>query len=312
MNFFQKILKFIVRNFFKKHHEKELILIGKSHFLNFRPNYKNIKNINDLDYKIFSQFGEDGIIDYLLYCLKIKSPTFLEIGVGDYSESNTRFLYETTHPKGMIVDCIKNFRNKISKNIHLWKGDLTILEKKINSKNVNKVFQNNEFLKKLDLFSLDIDGIDYWVMKNLPDKLSKIVILEYNATFGPDLEVTVPNLDNFDRSIYHYSYLCFGASLKAYVNLMRKRGYIFLGTTLSKINAFFVLESEIKNLNLEIPDENDFSFFTNSNIRESRSENNDLSFLSDKNKLEAIRDCEVIDLSNNSETKVTIKELYNI
>ena len=47
--------------------------------------------------------------------------------------------------------------------------------------------------------------------------------------------------DNFDRSIYHYSYLCFGASLKAYVNLMRKRGYIFLGTTLSKINAFFVL-----------------------------------------------------------------------
>ena len=61
-----------------------------------------IRNINDLDYKIFSQNGEDGIIDYLLHALKIDKPKFVEIGVGDYSECNTRFLFERTSPKGLI------------------------------------------------------------------------------------------------------------------------------------------------------------------------------------------------------------------
>ena len=48
----------------------------------------------EVDYKIFSQNGEDGIIDYLIYNLNLEKPTFLEIGVGDYAESNTRFLFE--------------------------------------------------------------------------------------------------------------------------------------------------------------------------------------------------------------------------
>jgi len=45
--------------------------LGVSHVINMRSKYKKIKNINDLDYKVYSQNGEDGIIDYLLYSLKI-------------------------------------------------------------------------------------------------------------------------------------------------------------------------------------------------------------------------------------------------
>ena len=99
-----KIKKIIFKKFF----ERKILLLGKSHFLNYRPKYKSLKNISDLDYKIFSQNGEDGIIDYLLYSLDITSPKFIEIGIGDYEESNTRYLFETTNSQGLIIDCIKN------------------------------------------------------------------------------------------------------------------------------------------------------------------------------------------------------------
>ncbi len=275
-----------------------------------RNNYKNIKNINDLDYKIYSQFGEDGIIDYLVKSLEITSLKFVEIGVGDYSECNTRFLYETVQPKGLIVDCIDDFKKKVSKNISLWKGDLKILKKKINSENINQILNKEGFSSEVDIFSLDIDGVDYWILEKLPQNFSKIVIVEYNSVFGPDLEVTVPNINDFDRSSYHHSNLCFGASLKAMISLLEKKGFIFLGSTRSKVNAFFILKSEINKINLDIPKTNDLTFFTNSNIKESRNIDGQLSYLSGKNKLNEISECELVNLNDNKLKK--IKKIYNL
>ncbi len=121
------------------------------------------------------------------------------------------------------------------------------------------------------MFSLDVDGIDYWIIESLPEKLSKNVILEYNPTFGTNLEVTIPNLNDFDRKKYHYSSLCYGASLQALVKLMNKKKYIFVGSNIACYNAFFVLESEVKKLNLNLPDINDLSKYTTSHIRDTRS-----------------------------------------
>ena len=67
---------------------------GHSNIIIHRKNYENLRNLNDIEYKVFLQSGEDGIIDFLLSNLKIEKPKFIEIGVGDYSEANTRFLYE--------------------------------------------------------------------------------------------------------------------------------------------------------------------------------------------------------------------------
>ena len=181
---FKKLVNLIERKFFKKFFYRKLILIGNSHILNFRSKYKNIKNLNELDYKVFSQNGEDGIIDYLLYNLKIENPKFIEIGVEDYNEANTRFLFETTNSKGLIIDCIDGFEEKVKKNITLWKGDLKVFKEFITDKNIINVLEKFDFLKKIDLFSLDVDGIDYWIIKNLPAKFSKVVVLEYNSNFG--------------------------------------------------------------------------------------------------------------------------------
>jgi len=303
-----KIKKIIFKKFF----ERKILLLGRSHFLNYRHKYKSLKNTSDLDYKVFSQNGEDGIIDYLLFSLNIITPKFIEIGIGNYEESNTRYLLETTNSKGLIIDCIKNLKTEVLRSTKLWKGDLKIIEDFVDSENINKILEENSFDKEIDLFSLDIDGIDYWVLKKIPNDFSKIIVAEYNSNFGHELEVTVPNIKRFNRNKYHYSNLCFGTSLKALINLLEKKNYTFIGTNISKLNAFFVSNLELNKINLNIPNKNDLQRFTNSNLRESRDKSGNLSYLSGNKKINEIKDCEIIDVSNNEEKLITIKELYNL
>ena len=300
----------VINKIFNRLSPKINFSVGLSHILNMRSKYKNIKNINDLDYKVFSQNGEDGIIDYLLYSLKIDKPKFVEIGIGDYSECNTRFLFERTSPKGLVVDCIEDLKTKVSKNIKLWRADITILEEFISSKNINSILKKYNFDKNIDLFSLDVDGIDYWILKELPKNFSKIAIIEFNSTFGSEKEITVPYKKNFDRSKYHYSNLCYGASLKAINNIMKKKGFIFIGTNLHRVNAFFVSKKYINKIRLKIPKNKNLKKYVDSNIRESRSKNNLLSYLSGKKKIQIIKDCEIIDLSKKTQKRLKIKDIF--
>ena len=145
--------------------------------------------------------------------------------------------------------------------------------------------------------------------EKMPQNFSKIAVLEYNPLFGAELEITVPNIDNFSRTQYHYSNLCFGASLKAIVNLMKSKGFVFMGVNKNCINAFFINIDEIQNINLEKPDDQDLSYFTNSNYRESRSIEGNLNFLTGKDKINEIKECEVINLLSQRNEKVKIKEL---
>ena len=81
-------------------------------------------------------------------------------------------------------------------------GNIDVNSMFVNKDNLLPLIKKN-FDKNLDL-SLDIDGVDYWIIQNLPDKISKIFIAEYNANFGPHLEFTVPYEENFNRTKFHY------------------------------------------------------------------------------------------------------------
>ena len=103
----------------------------------------------------------------------IKKPKFVEIGVGDYSESNTRFIYERTSAEGMIIDCLKDLKQNVSKKTKLWKGNLEIIEANVNTENILEILNTKNFLNNLDIFSLDIDGIDYWIIEKLPENFKE-------------------------------------------------------------------------------------------------------------------------------------------
>ena len=303
------ITKFLSQ-IFKRYKNKKVFMMGNSHILNSRKNYEFIKNLNDLDYQIFSQNGEDGILDFLINRLGIKIPKFVEIGIGDYSECNSRFIYEKYSPKGLVVDCIKDLEKKVSKNVNLWKGQLEVIEKKVNSKNIFDIINSKNFFDKLDIFSIDVDGIDYWIIKELPKNFSKIAVIEYNSVFGKEKSITVPNIDDFNRTDYHYSNLCFGMSLKAAIEIMREKDFYFVGVNLMRNNAFFVSntfskDKYFKNLRIDNLEQID-----DANFQESRNKDGKLNYLSGTDKIKEIGECEVIDLSHSSFTKIKIKNLF--
>lgn len=273
-----------------------------------RKNYKYIEDLTEVEVKIFSQNGEDGIIDFLIRKLKIKSKNFVEIGVENYRESNTRYLYNKYHQKGLIMDCIENMEEKVKPFVNLWKGDLRIVNKEINSDNIVSLLKKHCDYK-IDLFSLDIDSIDYWIIDKLPNNISKIFVAEYNPVFGSDLEVTVPNIKGFNRTKYHYSNLCYGMSLKALINKMRLKGYYFVGTNLQKMNAFFVSEKYEKEKYFDKLNIRGLKYYTSSNIRDSRDKNNNLNYLTGFQKLDEIKNCEVINLKDGKNELLKIKNL---
>ena len=246
----------------------------------------------------------------MLHSLKVKKPKFVEIGVGDYREANTRFVHERASCKGLIVDIVENLEKRVKNNINFWRGDLTVVEKEIDAENIMETLNEKSFSKEIDLFSIDIDGIDYWVLEKLPNEFSKIIVLEYNAYFGDKLMVSVPNIKGFRRQKYHYSCLCWGASIKAFINLLDKKGYIFLGSSLSRVNAFFVLKKFRDKINLDLSNTNQLSKHVDSNVRDSRDKKNMLNYLGGKNRIKTIENCEVVDLSNSEKKLIKIKDIY--
>tara|TARA_B100001175_G_scaffold205549_1_gene174491 strand:+ start:912 stop:1826 length:915 start_codon:yes stop_codon:yes gene_type:complete len=301
------MIKKFIKKFIKNFQDEKKRMIGLSHLLNIRIKYKNITSLNEVDYKIFSQNGEDGIIDYILYSLEIKKPKFIEIGVGDYTESNTRFIFETRSLKGMVIDCISNLKKQINQGIKTWKGELTIEEVFISSKNILDILESQNF-GKVDIFSIDIDGTDYWILNKLERDFSNIVILEYNSVFGENLEVTVPDIEGFSRNNYHHSNLCYGMSLKAAINLMEGKNFYFLGTNNLKNNAFFISKKFSKDSyfpNLKIESIKDA---TTSFLSESRDQNGNLNYIKGSGKINQIKDCDVVDLRNKGHSLKKIKE----
>jgi hypothetical protein len=302
-------LNSFLTNLLKKNDSQSKFMLGSIFLDNAKKKYESIKDLNEVEFKVFSQTGEDGIIDFLISKLGILNSKFVEIGVGDYSEANTRYIYEKSFSKGLIIDIEKDFKRKVSKNINLWKGLLEIENIEISTENINKILDKYHLNEKLDLFSIDIDGIDYWVIEKLKKKISKIFVAEYNPTFGHNLEISVPNKKNFNRFQEHYSGCYYGASLKAIIRLLEKKGYDFVGTNKLNFNAFFV-ESDLSH-NFQDLKKNlkSLDFYTEIKIRDSKNKNGQLDFLSREKRLEQLKELEIIDLSHSEKKKYKINDI---
>jgi hypothetical protein len=306
MNFLKKIYKnYLYKyNFLNYYFDELKIQLSKNFLLDLDLNLDKIKRLDQVDYKVFSQNGEDGIIQYLIKSLKLKNIKFVEIGTEDYIESNTRYIFETMRCDGLIIDPLSNLEKKIKANLkNFWKNNLKIHNNFVNSQNIIKILKRNEFQNDIDLFSIDIDGIDYWIIKKLRPEISKIFVAEYNAYFGPELEITVPNIKNFNRNSYHYSNLCWGVSLKSLIKIMVEKNYTFVGTNNFRNNAFFISNQYINQIKIRKPNIKNLSEFTDAKYNENRNKFGNLTYHHEK--LSIIKDCEVINLKNNKLTKIS-------
>jgi hypothetical protein len=196
--------------------------------------------LSNYEFKVFSQWGEDGIIQFLTRNITIKNKTFIEFGVEDFSESNCRFLLIKDLWNGYVIDGSQSNMDRLRRSYYYWSHPLKSKVSFITRENVATLLDESGMDKDLGILSVDIDGVDYHVLEALDAWRASIVIVEYNALFGHQRAVTVPYDAAFIRAKAHSSNLYFGASLLAFERLMHARGYALVGVNGACSNAFFV------------------------------------------------------------------------
>ncbi len=173
-NLFSLILFFRSKKKFQREISKE-----KS----YKKFSENLDDINQHEYKLTSQNNEDGIIEYIF--TKIPSNNyFVEIGF-DLFEFNSLNLIQKGW-KGKLIEC--NLDECLALKVLLKRffsnSSIKVLNEKIIKENVNSIIFGDNKNKKIDFFSIDIDGNDYWVLKELDLENINVVCCEYNHWIG--------------------------------------------------------------------------------------------------------------------------------
>ena len=189
-------------------------------------------------YKWGSQYGETGIIVYLLEYLDIKPKYCLEFGAGmvhsgrkHKGTANIRYLYDKYESKCLYFDINKKV---IDKSEFEYREQIKI--ETITASNVNDIFLKYEVPEDLDVLVIDVDGQDYWIWKSL-NYNPKILLIEFN----PNLTIEEDKVMHYDESHYKWrngKCLYYGASIGALKKLGIEKGYSLVYKT--ERNLLFV------------------------------------------------------------------------
>jgi hypothetical protein len=189
----------------------------------------------------FSQHGEDGILDYLCSRITVPNRFFFEIGAADGLENCTAWLALARGYSGVMIEgdpelsaCYREIIQSKVFNVHL-------LAEMVTAENILRLMKFCPFSDP-DVFSIDIDGIDFYVLKAVLNAgfRPKVIVAEYNSAFGPDRAVTIPYRPDFARWQAHPTGLYYGVSITAWRTLLAQFGYRFVTTETSGTNGFFL------------------------------------------------------------------------
>jgi len=284
--------------------EAQLLLQGKqlAHVVKSLPDGSPLR---DAEFKVFSQFGDDGVIQFLLSAVSVSNDRFVEFGVESYREATTRFLLRNDNWRGLVLDSSAENVAAIRGSVEFW-HELQAEVATVTPDNINALLTDAGFTGPIGLLHIDIDGNDLHVWNALEVADPDIVILEYNALLGPDHALTVPYDPCFDRREAHYSWLYQGASIRAIVATCQRRGYAFVGCNSAGNNAYFVRRGQLGRVR-EVSVEDGFVM---SRFRESRDREGQPSFATGAERLALIRDAVFLDLERDQLR--TVGEIFDL
>ena len=198
--------------------------------------YADPRNIARFRKKVFSQFGQDGMISEILSRLHIRSGTFIEVGVSPL-ESNTSYLALLGWKGTWFDPSITEDRQLplyLQKQISV--GHLKVVREYLNLENANNLIQNNTPSQSVDLVSIDIDYNTHHLWSFFCTLKPKVFVIEYNSHIFPPDDWSVPA--DFTRS--WQGDIIYGASLKKLELMGKELGYSLVGCDIAGSDAFFV------------------------------------------------------------------------
>jgi hypothetical protein len=206
-----------------------------------------LPRLNDVGFQAYSQTDEDGILLFIFSIIGTTSKRCAEICAGNGMECNTANLIINHGWIGLLVDgnpeWVRQGKEFYETNKATFVYPPIFICRWIKKDNVNALLSENGFQGEIDLLSLDMDGVDYWIWEAIEVISPRVVVLEYQDIIGPEKSLAVPYADNFDAYKYPTTQgmpnFC-GASLSAFVKLAKRKGYRLVGCNRSGYNAFFI------------------------------------------------------------------------
>lgn len=201
----------------------------------------DLKKPETWEFSGFSQNGEDGILDVLRKQLRVSNRYFIEIGVSDGIENNSAWLVVAEKYGGIMIEGNKKLAARAKRMVagHSVGGECYNMF--VTRDNVQEL-KLLAFYHDPDVFSLDIDGNDYYIAQAILDGgfKPKIFVVEYNSVFGPKQSLTVEYRDDFSFTSAHSSQLYYGVAISGWRNFFESHGYRFVTVDRNGVNAFFV------------------------------------------------------------------------
>jgi len=198
----------------------------------------------EIEFRCFSQNGEDGILHYIFSLIGTTNRKCAELCAGHGMECNTTNLIVNHGWTGLLFDGsaenVREGQNFFAECRDTFLRPPAFVHAWVTAENVNTLIRSNHFEGEIDLLSLDMDGIDYWIWKAIDCIRPRVVVLECRPEWGPNRSVTIPYRSDFKAELKGSWSPYLGASLPAFVKLGREKGYRLVGSTRLLFNVFFM------------------------------------------------------------------------
>jgi hypothetical protein len=187
--------------------------------------------------RVFSQNGEDGVIEEIIARVGAPARWFVEFGVESGVEANCVFLGEVLGWSGLFIEADPDHHARLEARWRHRPRVRTLLAA-VAPENVESLFRAGGIPAEPDVLSIDVDGNDYWIWQAIQGFRPRVVVIEYNSALDAELRLVQP----YDPSSTWGRTDFFGASLGALRALADQKGYRLVHTDLAGVNAFFVRE----------------------------------------------------------------------
>jgi hypothetical protein len=203
----------------------------------------HVERLQNREFKVFSQNGEDGLLAYIFSEIGTTNRRFVEFGVEDGRECNCANLAIHFGWSGLMLEANPADVHRARVFYGRLRGEdgprVAVEECLVTIENINEAIAAGRVTGEIDLLSIDIDGNDYWIWEAIDVVSARVVVIEYNASFGRR-SISIAYDPGFVRFKAHRSGWYHGASLAALTKLSDRKGYDLIGTDSFGVNAFFV------------------------------------------------------------------------
>ena len=224
------------------HQQLQVQMLNQYRLLKYQ---NNLPPLSETGFRVYSQFEEDGLLLYIFAVIGFQSKKVVEMCCGGGVECMATNLIINHGFEGFLFD--GNSVNVANANAFFKSKQDCLLNTPhiqhawITKENVNDLLINIGATGEVDLFSLDIDGNDYWIWQAIDAIQPRVCIFETQNVIPSDRSITIPYSADFycwDKKGYEQDFR--SVSLLAMTNLSKSKGYRLIGAHRHGFNAIYM------------------------------------------------------------------------